>query len=136
MGRPKVRPSAELIDTVLGEASWVLSHAQALEDEGREEAPAEWARAAVCAEQAASLLDASGQSLEAAIQRVSAASCLERVGEYSRAVTLLRAALSAPLREDFRARVEHLLARCLAQAHKALSKAGPRKLRKQSPAAS
>ena len=74
--------------------------------------------------------------LEAAVQRASAGSCYERYGEYTRAVTLLRAALSTPLRDEFRARVEQSLARCLAQAHKALTKAAARRRRKQSPAAS
>ncbi len=63
---------------MLDEASWLLSHAQALTDYGRTaEAAAELARAASCEEQAAGLLDADGQEPEAAMHRVSAASCFE-----------------------------------------------------------
>jgi hypothetical protein len=116
-----------LIDQMIGEASWLLSHAQALGDYGRqEEAAVELARAASCAEQVACLLDANGQQLEAAIHRVSAASADEKLGQYARAVTLLRAALSATLPADFRAQVEQHLGRCLAQAHKQLHRKATR----------
>jgi hypothetical protein len=120
---------------MLGEASWLLSHAQALSDYGRqEEAAAELARAANCEEQVASLLDADGQQREAAIHRVSANSCFEKLGQSARAVTLLRAALSAPLYDEYRAHVEKLLTRCLAGARKELSRAPRRKVGKQSSA--
>lgn len=135
MRRPKGKPSAALIEQMLDEASWLLSHAQALADYGRlEEAAAEQARAAAGEEQVACLLDADGQELEAAIHRVSAASCYEKMGQHTRAVTLLRAALAAPLHENHRARVEQQLTRCLAQAHKELSRASRRGSRKPSSA--
>jgi hypothetical protein len=135
MPHAKGKPSAALIDQVLGEASWLLSHAQALTDYGRrEEAAAEWARAAGCEEQAACLLDADGQESEAALHRVSAASCCERLGQYARAVTLLRAALSAALTEEYRTRVERQMASALGRAHKDLSRAFARQVRKRSPA--
>jgi tetratricopeptide (TPR) repeat protein len=127
MARPKGKPSAALVEQMLDEASWLLSHAQALDDYGRhEEAAAEQSRAASCEEQVACLLDADRQELEAAIHRVSAASCYEKLGQYVRAVTLLRAALAAPLRDDYRARVELLLAPCLAKVQKELSRAAKR----------
>jgi hypothetical protein len=120
---------------MLDEASWLLSHAQALGDYGRsDEAAAELARAASCEEQVACLLDADGQELEAAIHRVSAASCYEKLGQYTRAVTLLRAALSAQLRDDYRARVEEHLACCLVQASRELKQAAKRVSRKPSAA--
>lgn len=132
MDRSRTRSSATLIDRMLGEASWLLSHAQALADYGREEdAAAEYARAGQCEEQVSVLLEADGQDLEAAIHRVSAASCYERLGQYARAVTLLRAALSVPLREEYRARVEELRMRCLAKARKEVRRAVPRKGRKR-----
>jgi hypothetical protein len=135
MPRSKGKPSASLIEWMLDEASWLLSHAQALGDYGRqEEQAAELVRAACCEEQVACLLDADGQELEAAIHRVSAASCCEKLGQFVRAVTLLRAALSGPLHDDYRARVAQLLARCLAGAQKELSRAAKRKVRKPSPA--
>jgi tetratricopeptide (TPR) repeat protein len=137
MPRSKGKPSATLIDRVLGEASWLLSHAQALSDYGRgEEAAAEWARAAGFEEQAACLLEAAGQEREAAIHRVSAASCCEKLGQYARAVTLLHAALSVALTEDYQARVEQQLAHALAQAHTELSQAFARRPRKPAPAVS
>lgn len=137
MARSKGKPSAALIDQVLGEASWLLSHAQALTDYGRsEEAAAEWTRAADCEEQAACLLEADGQEREAAIHRVSAASCCENLGQYARVVTLLRAALPAPLPHDYRVRVEQQLTHALERAHKELSRAFTRRARKQAPAVS
>jgi hypothetical protein len=124
MSRPKGKPSAALIDQMLGEASWLLSHAEALGDYGRsEEEAAELARAASCEEQVAALLDADGQELDGAIHRVSAASCYEKLGQFVRAVTLLRAALSIPLRDNYRGRVEQILAHCLAGAQKELGRA-------------
>jgi hypothetical protein len=135
MSRPKGKPTAALIDQMLGEASWLLSHAQALGDYGRpDEAAAELARAASCEEQVACLLDASGQEREAAIHRVSAAACYAQLGQSVRAVTFLRAALSGAVSADYRARVEQELRRCLAQAEKELRRAFPRRARKQSPA--
>jgi hypothetical protein len=116
---------------MLDEASWLLSHAQALGDYGRyEEAAVEQARAAAAEEDVACLLDADGQELEAAIHRASAASCYEKLGQNPRAVTLLRAALAASLYDDHRARVEQQLARCLAQAQKELSQLAKRGKRK------
>src|SRR5437016_1899662 len=103
MPRSKGKPSAALLDQMLGEASWLLSHAQALSDYRRQEETAtELARAATCEEQVACLLDADTQELEAAIHRVSAATCYEKLRQYTRAVTLLRAAMSAPLSGEYR----------------------------------
>src|SRR5208283_327603 len=49
MPRSKGKVSATLIDQMEGEASWLLSHAQALTDYGRqEEAAVEFGRAAAC----------------------------------------------------------------------------------------
>jgi hypothetical protein len=69
-------------------------------------------------EQVACLLEADGQEQEAALHRVSDASCQEKLGQLSRALTLLRAALSAPLSEEYRARIERQRARCLAGARR------------------
>ena len=116
MRRFRVQPSASALDKLLGEASWLLSHAEALADYGRkEEAAAELARAASCEEQVACWLDAAGREQEAVVHRISAASCHEQLGQYTQAVTLLRAALSAPLPDDYRRRVNEQLARCLAR---------------------
>jgi tetratricopeptide (TPR) repeat protein len=137
MSRPKTKPSSALLDQMLGEASWLLSHAQALADYNRpEEAAAEWARAALCEEQVACLLEADKQKREAAIHRVSAASCHERLGQYTRAVTLLRAALATELPDEYFSRIEKQLMHCLAQARKELQRASKRLPRQQSPAIS
>jgi len=137
MNRPKGKPTVPLIEKMLDEASWLLSHAQALTDYGRpDEAAAEWARAVGAEEQVACLLDADGQDLEAAIHRISAASCAEKLGQYTRAVTLLRAALAGPLHEGYRARVEQLLTRCLSRAQKELRRTVKKGPRQQSSAAS
>jgi tetratricopeptide (TPR) repeat protein len=112
------------LDRLLGEASWLLSHAEALSIDGqRPEAEAELARAARCEEEAASLLDAAGREAEAATHRVSAASCYEQLGQYAQAVTLLRAALSVATTEPYRQTVTQLLARCLAVVERGLTAA-------------
>lgn len=127
MSRPRRMSSKALIDQMLGEASWLSSHAQALADYGRQdEAAAELVRAATCEEQVAALLEWAEQDLEAAIHRVSAASCYEKVGQYTRAVTLLHAALASPLQEDSCARVEEQRLRCLAGAQKEVKRAAKR----------
>lgn len=132
MSRAKTRPAPRLVDELLGEASWLISHAQALGDYGRhEEEAAERLRAGLAEEQVASLLEADGQDLEAAIHRVSAASCYEKLGQYARAVTLLIAALSARLHEDFHTRVTQQRERCLTRVAKELATSSKRRTRKQ-----
>jgi hypothetical protein len=117
MSSRKITKLESSLDRLLGEASWLLSHAQSLADYGRkEEAAAELARAASCEEQVAYLLDVVGREPEAAIHRISAASCYEQLGGYARAVTLLRAALSAQLANGYRGKVEQQLSNCLARA--------------------
>jgi hypothetical protein len=131
---PRARPKASvtLIDQMLGEASWLLSHAQALSDYGRDrEASVELARAAGCEEQVACLLESKGQCRDAAIHRVSAATCYEKLGQYARTVTLLHAALSGPLPDDYRGRIEKQLNSALARAQKQMNHATLRRPRKQ-----
>lgn len=128
MTAPKGKRSATL-DTLLGEASWLLSHAEALTDYGRtEEAGTELTRAAQCEEQVACLLEVAGREQEAVVHRVSAASCFEQVGEYARAVTLLRAALSAEIPRDYRRQLEQHIARCLIRANKEVHRFSPKQL--------
>jgi hypothetical protein len=117
---------------MLGEASWLLSHAEALADYGRkDEAVVELARAASCEEQVASWLDAAGREQETVLHGVSAASCYEQLGQFARAVTLLRAALSATITDVYRREIEEQLARCLTQAHKEIRRVTPKTTRKQ-----
>lgn len=70
MTRAKRKQLESKLDQLLGEASWLLSHAESLTDYGRaEEAEAELARAAKCEEQVAFLLDAAGREIEAVTHR-------------------------------------------------------------------
>lgn len=132
MRRSQVKPSKSALDKMLGEASWLLSHAEALAEYGRkDEAAVELARAASCEEQVASWLDAAGREQEAVLHRVSAASCYEQLGQYARAVTLLRAALSATITDVYRREIEEQLGRCLTQAHKEIPRVTPKTTRKQ-----
>jgi tetratricopeptide (TPR) repeat protein len=123
MPRTKSPLPASLIKRMLAEASWLVSHSQALADYGRkEQTRAELTRAAFAEEQAACLLEAAGREEEAANHRISAASCYEDLGQYARAVTLFRAALSVSLPSGYRARVKDQLRQCLARVQKELKK--------------
>jgi hypothetical protein len=96
--------------------SAVLSKAQALATLGLSEtAQPLWASAASYEERIASLLDAHGDEQEAAVHRISAASCYQKAGDASRATNLYRAALAGPLRPVTRKDVEGMLSECLAR---------------------
>jgi hypothetical protein len=102
------------VEELLAEKSAVLSKAQALTTIGLPEtAQPLWAAAASYEERIAALLDAHGDSLEAAVHRISAASCYHKAGDPSRATNLYRAALAGPLREVTRQEVEAMLAESL-----------------------
>ena len=110
----KARRSVALLDELLAEKSAVLSQAQALATMGMQQgARALWASAAALEERIAPLLDASGDDREAAVHRISAASCYEKAGDLSRATNLYRAALAGPLRDVTRKEIEEMLAACL-----------------------
>jgi hypothetical protein len=104
------------IDQLLAEKSAILSKAQTFAMMGlTETALPLWTTAASFEERIASMLDANGDDLEAAVHRVSAASCYQKAGNVSRATNLYRAALAGPLRETNRKEVEAMLAECLAR---------------------
>jgi tetratricopeptide (TPR) repeat protein len=125
MAQTKICPKSKSLEELQRKTSWTVSHAIALKAVGpKEEAEAEWLRAAELEEDTAFQLEAEGFVLEAAVHRVSAASCYSQVKEYPRAITLLRAALSIELRHVYRASVEKLLKDCLKKIQK-------RKLRKR-----
>jgi hypothetical protein len=108
--------SVGLIEELLAEKSTILSKAQALATMGMGlTAQPLWASAASLEEQIAPLLDAQGNDLEAAVHRISAASCYEKAGNLSRATNLYRAALAGPLRAVTRKEVEGMLEACLAR---------------------
>jgi hypothetical protein len=92
----------------------ILIKARTLADMGMAEtAQPIWAAAAANEERIAPLLDAVGRILEAAASRISAASCYQKSGDFSRAVNLYQAAFAAPLRPNTRRDVEAMLAGCL-----------------------
>jgi len=106
--------SSRQVEELMAQKSGILSKAQALTTMGLPEtAQPLWASAASYEERIASLLDAHGESLEAAVHRISAASCYQKAGDPSRATNLYRAALAGPLREGTRNDVEAMLKECL-----------------------
>ena len=116
MARSKAKRTLTLIEELMAEASAVLSKAQALTTIGMgQTAQPLWESAASLQERIAPLLDADGEPLEAAVYRMSAASCYEKAGDPSRAVNLYQAALAGPLRAVTRKEVEEMLAACLAR---------------------
>src|SRR5438105_9478697 len=124
---PKPKRPVALVEELLAE-SGILSQAQALTTMGMQQsAQALWASAAALEERIAPLLDASGDDLEAAVHRISAASCYEKAGDPSRAANLYRAALAGPLRAVTRQEVEGLLAECLAQLKESVPPRKPRR---------
>lgn len=116
MAKGKVKQKLTLVEELMAESSFVLSKAQAFQTMGMgESAQTLWVSAASLQERIAPLLDADGETLEAAVYRMSAASCYEKAGDRSRAVNLYQAALAGPLREETRKEVEGMLAVCLAR---------------------
>jgi len=114
MGKSKAKSSLRQLETWMGEKSALLSKAQALVTIGLPgTAQPLWASAAAYEERIASLLDAHNERLEAAVHRISAASCYQKAGDPSRATNLYRAALAGPLRPVTRKEVEEMLAECL-----------------------
>src|SRR5436309_8643129 len=95
-GKRKAYPQAVL--DLMAEKTALLSKAHALAEMGMPEAAQSlWESAASREERLAPLLEALGRDAEAAVHRISAASCYRRAGDASRAVNLYRAALAGPL---------------------------------------
>lgn len=110
----KDKMTVRRIEKLMAEKSAVLSKAQTWTTIGLPEAAqALWASAASYEERIAALLDAHGDGLEAAVHRISAASCYQKAGDPSRATNLYRAALAGPLRDVTRKEVEAMLSECL-----------------------
>ncbi|MBI1924060.1 hypothetical protein HYR99_07395 [Candidatus Poribacteria bacterium] len=116
MSEEKVKPYTDVVKDLMGKKSFLLSKAQALSEVGMvETAQPLFLSAAAYEECIAPLLDALGRELEAAVHRISAASCYQKAGPLHHAVNLYRAALAGPLREDTRSEVEKMLYDCLEQ---------------------
>jgi hypothetical protein len=115
MAKSKEQPYGTALEKLMAEKTKVLSQAQAF-SEMRLASTARplWLAAATLEERIAPLLDAIDRDREAAVHRVSAASCYEKAGDLSRAANLYQAALAGPLRDASRSKVEQLLKSCLA----------------------
>ena len=111
----KAKTSSPHVEQLMAEKTGILSKAQTLTTMGLPEtAQPVLASAASYEERIASLLDAHGEGLEAAVHRISAGSCYQKASDPSRATNLYRAALAGPLREVTRNEVEEMLTECLA----------------------
>jgi hypothetical protein len=116
MAQVKARPYPQAVVDLLAQKTAVLSKAHALADMGMAETAVPlWAAAASYEERLAPLLETLGREQEAAVHRISAASCYHRAGEFSRAANLYRAALAGPLDDAARSEAHRLLATCLAE---------------------
>ena len=116
MGQSKVKSYTKVIKDLMGEKSHILSKAHALSEIGMlETVQPLWMAAAAYEESIAPLLDGLGRELEAAVHRISAASCYQKAGDLIRAVNLYRATLAGPLRDDTRQEVDKMLTDCLSQ---------------------
>jgi hypothetical protein len=112
----KAKPYPKFVKELMAQKSMVLSKAQALSEMGMAEtALSLWLSAASFEERIAPQLDILGRELEAAVHRISAASCYQKGGDASRAANLYRAALAGPLSHETRQDVQRMLSDCLAQ---------------------
>jgi hypothetical protein len=112
----KVKAYPKVVKDLMAQKSTILSKAHALSNIGMADTALPlWASAASYEERIAPLLDALGRDLEAAVHRISAASCYQKAGDPSRAANLYRAALAGPLLEQTRQEVQRMLSRCLAR---------------------
>jgi hypothetical protein len=116
MPKMKVRPYPQSLLVRMEETSGFIMKARALVAMGMPElAISAWLAAASCEEQVAPRLEMLDRNQEAAVHRISAASCYQHAGELAKAINLYRAALAGPLPEHTRKETEQFLAACLAQ---------------------
>ena len=116
MGQSKIKSYTKVTKDLMGEKAHILSKAHALSEVGMlETVQPLWRSAAVYEESIAPLLDSLGQELDAAVHRISTASCYQKAGDLIRAVNLYHAALAGSLRSDTRQEIDEMLADCLAQ---------------------
>jgi hypothetical protein len=120
MARSGISPYGKRLKELMAEKSRLLSKAQAFTEISLEETSQPlWAAAASHEARIAPLLDAIGRDAEAALHRVSAASCFVKSGDLSRAANLYRAALAGPIAEAARDDVKRMLSACLKRLHQA-----------------
>lgn len=120
MTQRQAKPYGVRVKELMAEKSRLLSQAQAFSEMGlNETAVPVWSCAASYEERIAPLLDVIGRDAEAALHRVSAASCFAKSGDLSRATNLYRAALAGPLSDAAKTDIERELSACLKQLHQA-----------------
>jgi hypothetical protein len=106
------------LDYALDDASKLVSFAQALEDEHkRKPAMRVWGDAGHAEEIVACLLEGADRDAEAALHRVSAATCYEKAQVFTHAVTLLKAASAAATSPRLQRIIAKQLRRCLRKAN-------------------
>ena len=100
MNKTRTRGCPQAVLDLMAEKSTILTKAQSLVEIGMNEtAQPLWLMAAMLEERLAPRLDALGRKREAAVHRISAASCYQKANEFSRAANLYQAALAGPLRQ-------------------------------------
>jgi hypothetical protein len=116
MPKTKIKPYPRYLLKRMAETSGLIMKARALVAMGMPElALTAWLAAASGEEQVAPRLETIDRDQEAAVHRISAASCYQHAGELAKAINLYRAALAGPLPEQTRQETAQLLAACLAQ---------------------
>ncbi len=116
MLKTKARPYPRSLLQQMEETSGIILKARALVALGMPQlALSAWLAAGAGEEQVAPRLETLDRADEAAVHRISAASCYQHAGELGKAINLYRAALTGPLPEHTRKETEQLLADCLAQ---------------------
>jgi hypothetical protein len=116
MHKSKELPYGSALERLMAEKTKLLSQAQAFAQMGLPEtAQPLWRYAASLEERIAPRLDALGRSREAALHRISAATCHRHAGQFSQAANLFQGALAGPLNDATRADVEQFLEECLAE---------------------
>ena len=114
MSKSKEKPYGPALEKLMAEKTKLLSQAQAFAQMGlAKTAEPLWRTAAALEERIAPRLDAIGRNREAAVHRISAATCYRNAGEFSQAANLYQAALAGPLTDASRAEVEQFLEACL-----------------------
>jgi hypothetical protein len=110
----KTRTYPAAVRKLMAEKTAILSKAHALSEMGMPQTAIPlWTAAASYEERLAPLLETLGREREAAVHRISAASCYVKAGELSRAANLFRAALAEALPEETEREVQQMLAKCL-----------------------
>jgi hypothetical protein len=134
MPKTKVRPYPQSLLKRMSETSGMIMKARTLVAMGMPElALSAWLAAASGEEQVAPRLETLDRDQEAAVHRISGASCYQHAGELAKAINLYRAALAGPLPEYTRKETEQLLATCLARFAHSVNGNGARRHKRSEP---